>query len=520
MCENIRAGYNVSRLGVTLGLWASIMLLALLTTSAAVAAPGDLDSSFGQGGEVVLETNPGCLDGCAEFFGSYATALALQPGGGVVLAGNGSSAGPDAQDAWLVRLSADGALDPAFGAGAPVESAPRLRISHIYGTAGRGLFVLGATVQGQVGVEHYTASGVLDSSFGSRGVRWLSTPGRSVEETMDAAGRIVVLSRVSKRRIEVKRFLPSGAPDARFGSHGVAGLRALPTAEDENVALVTQRDSSVVVTGTTSLHGRLALFLARLTLAGKLDPSFGKGGISYLPIAVLERSRHPVSMKLVLAVAPDRHIMVATDQASLILLNYTSSGRLDRSFGKDGIARTAPPVQGWLAVGYPTAIGFGASGDAIVVGEHALPMVDEAKGLWFLARYTPNGRDCSFGVGGIVLSGAQGGANAIAVQPDGRIVIGGWSPSVRGGRPSGAGEAFMVARYVGGGAPRTCPGEPSNPKSHHRGLALIAQSTASDDTLDDGETVGVMLAFGCLVLSLLLAVACKRHAADQHQPSG
>lgn len=64
-----------------------------------------------------------------------------------------------------------------------------------------------------------------------------------------------------------------------------------------------------------------------------------------------------------------------------------------------------------------------------------------------------------------VLSDLQGGANAVAVQPDGRIVIAGWSPPIREGRPSGAGEAFMAARYVGDGTPRTCPGESSNLKA-------------------------------------------------------
>ncbi|MGA2165521.1 MAG: hypothetical protein ABSH36_13770 [Solirubrobacteraceae bacterium] len=65
----------------------------------------------------------------------------------------------------------------------------------------------------------------------------------------------------------------------------------------------------------------------------------------------------------------------------------------------------------------------------------------------FIARYTPHGRDCSFGAGGVVINDEMGGASAIAVQPNGRIVIAGWSH-----------KAFMAARYIGGGTPHTCGG--------------------------------------------------------------
>ncbi|HEV3071893.1 MAG TPA: hypothetical protein VGY76_10770 [Solirubrobacteraceae bacterium] len=62
-----------------------------------------------------------------------------------------------------------------------------------------------------------------------------------------------------------------------------------------------------------------------------------------------------------------------------------------------------------------------------------------------MARFTPHGRDCSFGAEGAVVEGELGGASAVVVQRDGRIVVAGWSS-----------KAFMAARYVGGGAPRTC----------------------------------------------------------------
>lgn len=125
------------------------------------------------------------------------------------------------------------------------------------------------------------------------------------------------------------------------------------------------------------------------------------------------------------------------ESEELVLADYTSAGWPDRSFGKNGVARS------WLTAEHPgdvdpRAIGFDTAGDAIVVGELPKRTVDVPLGTGFIARYTPHGRDCSFGAGGVVINDEIGGASAVAVQPDGRIVIAGWSH-----------KAFMAARYMG-----------------------------------------------------------------------
>jgi uncharacterized delta-60 repeat protein len=425
----------------------ALVVLLLACGASALTAADSLDSSFGQGGEVVMQPNPGCYGGCSEFFGSHANALALLSGGGVVLAGNGPGAGPDGEGGWLVRLDADGSLDSSFGQGGYVTSAPRFFIYHIYVRGREELLALGATSEGRVGVERYTTSG---ASEGSQGVQWLAVRGEPIEAVLDSVGRILVIVKGKGEKFarEVARFLPSGAPDLGFGSAGVAKLPAALGVAAERISI--QRGDSIVVGGMT--------FVARLTPTGRLDFSFGEKGLTRIPV----KSRS----SFVLAVAPDQHILVATEgtlgglprRSGLVLIDYTSAGRLDRSFGKEGVARTTPPVRrGPGFVGSPQAIAFDAAGDAIVVGEHGERHADTRGGVWFLARYTRHGRDCSFGVRGLLVSSVSGGAKAVAVQPNGRIVIAGWSPPIRGGRPIGAGEAFMAARYVGGGTSRTCP---------------------------------------------------------------
>jgi len=440
-----------------------------------------------------------------EFSGSYTDALALERDGTIVLAGHDSALGPgSSQSGWLVRLDADGALDPSFGQDGRAESADEFTIAHVYANPDGGLEVLGVSTKGRVGLERYSASGVLDGSFGPTGVRWLPTmPGQPIKEVIDANGRIVVLDRVSQTQTQVERFLPSGAPDASFGAHGVVRLGVVQVAEDETMALTTAPNGSVIVAGATEARRRQELrkparvFLAALTPAGKSARSFGKKGVSYTPFMVRPGPfGTPLAAELVLAIAPNRHILLATlQERRLVLADYTRAGLLDRSFGRGGVARSGLPPPGLRVAGSPNAIAFDAAGDPIIAGEVRAPAVDVPKGVSILARYTPNGRDCSFGTEGILDNAPPGGASAVAVQPDGRIVIAGWSAPTK---------AMLAARYMGGGTPRTCPGEPSGPKPlrHRRHGPKAGGAAAFGGTPGGGWGVGAALAFAALVLPI------------------
>jgi uncharacterized delta-60 repeat protein len=445
------------------GVIAAVALLSVsLTVAATPAVPGDLDSSFGQGGEATVQPNPTCAHGCVEFFGSHAQALAIEPNGAVMLVGNGSSEGPGAEGPWLARLDAHGALDTSFGDRGYAEGIPGLQMSRVFINPDGDIVVLVSGHGGLgLGLERFTAAGVLDRSFGARGVRWLAAPREQVEAVVDGQRRVVVLSRRSVLGgAVVARFLSSGAPDAAFGRHGIADVHAMTEAQP--VKLATEGDGGVVIVGVTLIQGQptgTGLFsLVRLTAAGRLDRSFGKQGVV--------RVSHALSSGVdAVAVGPRREVLLAGGEKlerggrrehELAVARYTSKGVLDSSFGVRGVAHTrfatGPRTVGFAA----SAIAFEADGDGIVVGNSSQPTVDVPRGMWFLARYTSAGRDCSFGNQGFV-EGADGAANAVTIEPDERIVIAGRGPSFW---PHGAGTAFMAARYIGGGRPRTCPGEP------------------------------------------------------------
>jgi uncharacterized delta-60 repeat protein len=433
--------------------------LALLVTPAAWAAPGDLDSSFGQGGHTVVQVNKACLRGCVEFGGSYADALALQPDGGIVLGGYnnyiGAGAPRDAVPGALVRLRPNGTLDTSFGGSGGIVNTP-FEVTDIHANARGGLRVIGEAGQ-RTGVQRYTSSGVLDGFFGDRGVRWLP---RRAEGRQDAAGRTLQVVTIvvpatdydaQTTRLDVTRLLPSGKRDTRFGYRGYA---ALPHSTGAALAEVApQRDGSVIVAFDSEGHAlpsKSRLFLERLTSAGKLDRTFGKRGIVRAPLKGRNYSATIFS-------APDGHILLAGGEQRgagvlegddyLVVADYVRTGRLDHRFGKGGIARSKVATgERYLSVS-PRALVFDSSGDMIVVGQLRVRTVDTPAGDGFVARYTPRGRDCSFGTGGVVVDTRFGAANAVAIQPNGRIVVAGW------------GGGFLAARYMGGGRPRTCPGE-------------------------------------------------------------
>ncbi len=480
-----------SRLGnwllVTLGYW---VVVGLFATAPSVAAPGELDSSFGQMGEISLQTQAACRPGCPGFVGSDAQALALAPEGKLLIAGrniNSPSSYTEGAQSVLVRLMRDGTLDGTFGS-AGFAQAPPFGLSRLYVQADGSLVAVGTEavgIGGEIGVEHYTASGAEAGK-----VQWIAPPVLPQGPTIgagspqfDSTGRLVVLGGTIVPLAplggepKLTRFLPTGALDETFGSGGIASLPAPSRTETHpygSDALALDADGSMFVVAGTYLERhnneerKAHIVLYHLEADGRLDSSFGRGGVVPLP----DSSGYGTPA---LAVAPDGGIVLAAGEDvagrpkrhRLLILRYTKTGRPDVAFGHDGVvARTW--VGPWVNSGRvpaesavaPSAIAFDARGDAVIAGtdETETPTTGTS-GRRFLARLTQGGFDCSFGSGGLVFGSPRTSANAMVVQADGRILIAGERD-----------DEFTVARYMGGGVPRTCPGERRShaPRHEHR----------------------------------------------------
>lgn len=133
-----------------------------------------------------------------------------------------------------------------------------------------------------------------------------------------------------------------------------------------------------------------------------------------------------------------------------------AAGFLDPTFGTGGLAITGFPLQGtFLANAEAHAIAVQLDGKIVIAG--STPNLTVAPGTddldMFVARLNPDGSlDTTFGNGGKVQIPFQGGgnnmdeANAVAIQPDGRIVVGGYATQAVGGKN------FALVRLLSNGA--------------------------------------------------------------------
>jgi uncharacterized delta-60 repeat protein len=132
------------------------------------------------------------------------------------------------------------------------------------------------------------------------------------------------------------------------------------------------------------------------------------------------------------------------DGTEIEVSRYTSRGRLDRSFGQGGLART-----GLGSNAYAGGIALARDGKVVVGGNVLVPVADvggsSSSPNFLVARFTAGGApDRSFSGDGVLTT--QMGSrvydsegNDVALQRDGRIVIAGFA-----GRDGGT----AVARYL------------------------------------------------------------------------
>jgi uncharacterized delta-60 repeat protein len=212
------------------------------------------------------------------------------------------------------------------------------------------------------------------------------------------------------------RLTPGGSPDPAFGAGGVAkvGLLGGTVTAAAATAVAVQPDGKVVVAGTATTTAGKAMAVARLNPDGTPDPTFGAGGRLIVP---------GVANAVVTAVAvrPDGKVVLAGSSSVVSGINsdFTAvrlnpDGSLDPAFGIGGVARV--DIAG--ANDFAQAMALGSDGRIVLAGN--------AVGSAAVAQLTPDGApDPMFGVGGRVALGTTWPAVGVAVRPDGRIVLAG-----------------------------------------------------------------------------------------------
>ncbi|HJP95099.1 MAG TPA: hypothetical protein VJ875_24270 [Pyrinomonadaceae bacterium] len=193
-----------------------------------------------------------------------------------------------------------------------------------------------------------------------------------------------------------------------------------------------------------------ALVSQAQTTANNLDSTFGTSGIVRTDFA------GNIDQANAVAIQPNGQIVAAGSSFSnsktvedFIVARYNANGSLDKRFGKNGKITT----DFFRNVDSISAIAIQPDGRIVVAGFAQLAGSGGTPRVFALARYRSDGQpDTSFGNGGALTTSFGGNfaaASAIMVQPDGKIVVAGtvdFNPDV-----PGSGLDFALARYNASG---------------------------------------------------------------------
>jgi len=228
----------------------------------------------------------------------------------------------------------------------------------------------------------------------------------------------------------------AGELDRTFGSEGVV-ITDFGGRHDQVNALAVQPDGKIVAVGRSDapVEVEFAAALARYDVAGALDGTFGDGGRVLLTAV-------NGSEATAVVLASQGNILVGGTVATpnpepWLLVRFDASGRLDHGFGSGGI------VQLTVAQGGPfAAVAIQPDGRIVVVGE-----AFDGASEFALARLESDGTlDATFGMRGIVTTriGQESIPSAVVLQPDGKIVVGGFASTV----VTEFARSFALARYL------------------------------------------------------------------------
>ena len=418
--------------------------LPALPRAAGAGGAAAFDTSFSDDGKVVTDFGAG---------DDSAMAVAVQEDGKIVVAGRARGAGNN-NDFAVARYNADGSLDEEFGGDGkvvtPIGSGHDVANAVVVQSDGK-IVAAGASHNGSdwdFAVVRYNADGTLDTSFGGDGK--VVTAVGSGQDGANALvvqenGRIVAAGYAqgaSNRDFALVRYNANGTLDTSFGGDGKVVTDFGPGA-DEATAVTLQFHGEIIAAGHSYNGDDFDDFaLARYSPSGELVRTFGNGGM-----VVTDFDGQPDQINAVTTLPNGMILAVGSTRAStgddlstnFALAGYTYHGAPDIHFGEGGVVVT--PV-GSRADGASAVVVQPDYGKILAAGYTNISGTNDD---FALVRYDEHGRlDPSFGNAGKVVTPVGTGkdqALAMALQPDGRVVLAGVS---RGA----SNDDFAVVRYV------------------------------------------------------------------------
>jgi uncharacterized delta-60 repeat protein len=264
----------------------------------------------------------------------------------------------------------------------------------------------------------WCASGDLDPSFGNGG-KFLLANGNLQAVAFDGdTGAIESVGNTEGGQLLIRTL--AGQLDPDFGKGGVVVNPATST----GVGLVILPDSKIVTAGSVLNHHLISL--SRYEVNGAPDTSFGNNGTVFKEIPDREANAKG------LAVQPDGKFLIVGyvyqtngPPTKMFLARFNSDGTSDDSFGTDGLVVTNLALNGNEGL-FMDTVGLQSNGDIVVGGSTRKFPVQSS----VVARFLPDGGlDSSFGKQGTFQTQVCPRASAVAINSasgintDDRIVV-------------------------------------------------------------------------------------------------
>ncbi|POX51521.1 calcium-binding protein [Streptomyces sp. Ru71] len=287
------------------------------------------------------------------------------------------------------------------------------------------------------------APGDLDPSFDGDGRVLTDFGGYDYgnELALQGDGKIVTVGGATNPNgdsdFALSRHNPDGSLDPSFGGDGrVTTVVAPEFLDDYAGGVAIQRDGKIVVVGTAwrDFENCCWFVVARYNSDGSLDTGFGGDGI-----VLADNIPGPTEALDVAIDSSDRIVAAGYSGGNAVVARYNPDGSPDTSFDGDGVAVADPSPQSLEEGGDGRALALQPDGKIVVGGEVGTTRFD-----FYLTRLNSNGSlDTGFGSNGIVRTdfGGYDHVESLAVQPDGRIVAAGNSD-----------DRYALARYLSNGS--------------------------------------------------------------------
>lgn len=320
-------------------------------------------------------------------------------------------------------------LDPAWGGTGQVRTTPVLSRDGTVCVAvqsdGKVLLATDAlrNQSRNLIVVRHEADGSVDPTWGENGIVFLGEPIFPKAMALQPDGKLIVMGTydASRDQLALVRFDASGQIDHEgFNKTGIALWQVAPdrgSTLPQTMAL--QADGKIVVAASCPIGNGRGFGVARFTVHGFLDPTWGYG-TGFVTADFTVGSDTPVGI----TVRSDGKVVVVgdTEAGSLAAVaRYLPNGDPDTSLNGPGSIPTGKLLTPTATVGRIRTAAFQPDGKIIIAGDTRSPN----NGNFALERLTADGdRDSTFVTTSFGLDGVPrlSAATAMAIQPDGRIV--------------------------------------------------------------------------------------------------